>query len=41
MTHDKKMNQGRLTFALLKSIGEAFITGDVETALVEEVVSGG
>jgi 3-dehydroquinate synthase len=41
MTHDKKVKQGRLTFALLKSIGEAFITSEVETALVEEVVSGG
>jgi 3-dehydroquinate synthase len=41
MAHDKKVRQGRLTFALLKSIGEAFITNDVESALVEEVLSGG
>jgi 3-dehydroquinate synthase len=41
MTHDKKVRQGRLNFALLKSIGEAFITSDVDTAFVEEVLSGG
>ena len=41
MAHDKKVRQGRLTFALLKSIGEAFITSDVDSALVEEVLSGG
>jgi 3-dehydroquinate synthase len=40
MMHDKKVRQGRLTFALLKSIGEAFITGDVDIAFVEEVLSG-
>jgi 3-dehydroquinate synthase len=41
MAHDKKVRRGRLTFALLKSIGEAFITSDVDTAFVEEVLSGG
>jgi 3-dehydroquinate synthase len=40
MTHDKKVRQGRLTFALLKSIGEAFLTSDIDTAFVEEVLSG-
>jgi 3-dehydroquinate synthase len=41
MGHDKKVRQGRLTFVLLKSIGEAFITADVDPALVQEVISGG
>lgn len=41
MGHDKKVRQGRLTFALLKSIGEAFITSEIDPALVEEVLSGG
>jgi 3-dehydroquinate synthase len=41
MTHDKKVRQGRLTFALLKSLGEAFITGAVEPALIREVLTGG
>jgi 3-dehydroquinate synthase len=41
MTHDKKVRDGRLTFALLKSIGDTFITHDVDAAFVEEVISGG
>jgi 3-dehydroquinate synthase len=41
MAHDKKVKQGRLTFALLKSLGEAFITSDVDAALVEEILSRG
>jgi 3-dehydroquinate synthase len=41
MTHDKKVRHGRLNFALLKSLGEAFITNDVDAAFVEEVISGG
>ncbi len=41
MGHDKKVRQGRLTFVLLKSIGEACINDDVDPALVQEVLSGG
>jgi 3-dehydroquinate synthase len=41
MGHDKKVRQGRLTFVLLKSIGEACITDDVDPALVQEVLTGG
>jgi 3-dehydroquinate synthase len=40
MGHDKKVRQGRVTFVLLKSIGEAFITDEVDTDLIEEVLSG-
>jgi 3-dehydroquinate synthase len=40
MAHDKKVRQGRLTFALLKSIGEVFVTNDIDAAFVEEVISG-
>ncbi len=40
MGHDKKVRQGRLTFVLLSAIGEAFITDDVNPALVLEVLSG-
>jgi 3-dehydroquinate synthase len=41
MGHDKKVKKGRLTFVLLKSIGEACITTDVDPALVQEVLAGG
>jgi 3-dehydroquinate synthase len=41
MQHDKKVRQGRVRFVLLESLGEAFITDDVEPALVEEVLRGG
>jgi 3-dehydroquinate synthase len=40
MGHDKKVRLGRLTFVLLKSIGEAYITDDIDPALVLEVLSG-
>jgi 3-dehydroquinate synthase len=41
MSHDKKVQRGRLRFVLLRSIGEAFIARDVDPALVEEVLRGG
>jgi 3-dehydroquinate synthetase len=41
MVHDKKVRQDRITFVLLKDIGETFITDDIAPALVEEVLSGG
>jgi 3-dehydroquinate synthase len=41
MGHDKKVRQGKLTFVLLKSVGKAFISGDVDSTLVEEVLAGG
>jgi 3-dehydroquinate synthase len=40
MKHDKKVQQDRLRFVLLKSIGHAFVTDDVSPALVEEVLVG-
>ncbi len=41
MRHDKKVHQGQVRFVLLKSLGEAFITDEVKSALVEEVLHGG
>jgi 3-dehydroquinate synthase len=41
MKHDKKVRQGRVSFVLLRSIGEAFVTDAVDPALVEEVLTGG
>lgn len=38
MRHDKKIQQGKLRFALPKSIGEAF-TDEVNPSLIEEVLS--
>lgn len=32
MAQDKKVSGGRMTFILVRAIGEAFITRDVETA---------
>lgn len=40
MKHDKKVLQDRIRFVLLKSIGDAFITDEVDIALVREVLSG-
>ncbi len=37
--HDKKVLQGKLRFALLKSIGEVFLTDEVDSSLVEEVLN--
>ncbi len=38
MKHDKKILQGKLRFALLKSIGNVFITDEVNPSLIEEVL---
>ncbi|MBI4187021.1 MAG: 3-dehydroquinate synthase [Chloroflexi bacterium] len=38
--HDKKVRGGRVTFILPRSIGEVFITDEVELALVEQVLAG-
>ncbi|HUT68950.1 MAG TPA: 3-dehydroquinate synthase [Dehalococcoidales bacterium] len=40
MQHDKKVLQDRVRFVLLKSIGDAFISDEVDPALVEEVLVG-
>ncbi len=40
MQHDKKVQQDKIRFVLLKSIGEAFITDEVSPSLVEEVLGG-
>ncbi len=40
MKHDKKVQQGKIRFVLLKSIGDAFITDEVSLSLVEEVLLG-
>jgi 3-dehydroquinate synthase len=37
--HDKKVLQGKLRFALLKSIGEVYLTDEVSLSLVEEVLN--
>ena len=39
MKHDKKVQQDRIRFVLLKSIGNALITDEVSPALVEEVLT--
>ena len=38
MKHDKKVLRGKIRFALLKSIGSAFITDEVDVSLVEKVL---
>jgi 3-dehydroquinate synthase len=40
MKHDKKVLQDRVRFVLLRSIGEAFVTDEVNPSLVEEVLGG-
>jgi 3-dehydroquinate synthase len=40
MEHDKKVQQDKIMFVLLKSIGDAFITDKVSRSLVEEVLGG-
>ena len=40
MKHDKKVRQDRIRFVLLKAIGNAFITDEVTTSLVEEALVG-
>jgi len=38
--HDKKILQGKIRFALPRTIGEAFLTDEVSPSLVEEVLTG-
>ncbi|MEJ0025590.1 MAG: 3-dehydroquinate synthase [Rhizomicrobium sp.] len=39
MAHDKKVKDGRVTFILLKRIGEAFVTADVPLAAVRAMLA--
>lgn len=39
MQHDKKVRRDRIRFALLKSIGSACVTDEVDPALVEQVLT--
>jgi len=41
MKHDKKILQGKLRFALPKSIGAVFITNEVSLSLIEEALGEG
>jgi 3-dehydroquinate synthase len=38
MKHDKKVLQGEIRFALLRKIGEVFISDEVDTSLIEKVL---
>jgi 3-dehydroquinate synthase len=38
MKHDKKILQGKIRFALLKTVGEVFISDEVDTSLIEKVL---
>jgi 3-dehydroquinate synthase len=40
MQHDKKVVNNKVRFVLLKAIGEAFVTDEVSTSLVEEALVG-
>ena len=40
MDHDKKIVGGRLRFVLPKAIGDVFITDEVSSSLVEQVLAG-
>lgn len=40
MQHDKKVLQDRVRFVLLKSIGNAFVSDEVDSSLVQEVLVG-
>lgn len=40
MKHDKKVTQEKIKFVLLKSIGNAFVTEEVTSELVEKVLHG-
>ena len=37
--HDKKILKGKIRFVLAKSIGNVFITDEVSTSLVEQVLA--
>ena len=39
MAHDKKVTDGKLTFILLKGLGQAFVTRDVPLEAVKEVLA--
>jgi 3-dehydroquinate synthetase len=39
MAHDKKVSEGRLTFVLLKGLGQAFVTRDVPVAALKDVLT--
>jgi 3-dehydroquinate synthetase len=39
MAHDKKVSDGRLTFILLRRLGEAFVTRDVPIEAVKTVLA--
>jgi 3-dehydroquinate synthase len=41
MAHDKKVTDGKLTFILLKGLGQAFITRDVPVSAVKQVLTDG
>ena len=40
MRHDKKVRDGRMRFVLSRGIGDAFVTADVEEAVVAEILDG-
>jgi 3-dehydroquinate synthase len=40
MTQDKKVKRGRLTFILLRALGDAFVTSDVEPETVRDFLEG-
>ena len=39
MKHDKKILRGKIRFVLLRSIGEVFITDEVSTSLIKQVLA--
>ena len=39
MAHDKKVTDGKLTFILLRGLGQAFVTSDVPLDAVRDVLS--
>jgi 3-dehydroquinate synthase len=39
MAQDKKVKRGRLTFILLRAVGQAVISADVEPALVRDFIA--
>ena len=41
MAHDKKVSDGRLTFILLRGLGQAFVTRDVPLEAVKSVLTDG
>ena len=39
MAHDKKVRDAKVAFVLVRGIGKAFISTDVEPAAVEELLT--